>query len=200
MNLYESINNNLEEAPKVFEKGPQVYTGTVEEVSEKISIPGVKEILKALKPEVNVKVKIDEEANKATVETDYFTAWDGEIPGVKEDEEFDIEEPEDEEGHEEPDGDEGVEEPKLDTKEEAIDFLISDENEAIDGYNKVLAKLDDYDLSEEERASYEAVLNHIIKEEQEHIEELTKVLNGEPVMLDDEPEVDGEKEEGLEDA
>lgn len=196
MNLYESINNNLEEAPKVFEKGPQVYTGTVEEVSEKISIPGVKEILKALKPEVNVKVKIDEEANKATVETDYFTAWDGEIPGVKEDEEFDAE-PEGEEGHEEPDGDECVAEPKLDTKEEAIDFLISDENEAIDGYNKVLAKLDDYDLSEEEKASYEAVLNHIIKEEQEHIEELTKVLNGEPVMLDDEP---GSEEEGLEDA
>lgn len=199
MNLYESINNNLEEAPKVFEKGPQVYTGTVEEVSEKISIPGVKEILKALKPEVNVKVKIDEEANKVTVETDYFTAWDGEIPGVKEDEEFDVE-PENEEGHKEPDGDECVEEPKLDTKEEAIDFLISDENEAIDGYNKVLARLDDYGLSEEERASYEAVLNHIIKEEQEHIEELTKVLNGEPVMLDDEPEVDDEKEEGLEDA
>lgn len=196
MNLYESINNNLEEAPKVFEKGPQVYTGTVEEVSEKISIPGVKEILKALKPEVNVKVKIDEEDNKATVETDYFTAWDGEIPGVKEDEEFDVE-PESEEGHKEPDGDECVEEPKLDTKEEAIDFLISDENEAIDGYNKVLAKLDNYDLSEEEKASYEAVLNHIIKEEQEHIEELTKVLNGEPVMLDDEP---GSEEEGLEDA
>lgn len=196
MNLYESINNNLEEAPKVFEKGPQVYTGTVEEVSEKISIPGVKEILKALKPEVNVKVKIDEEANKATVETDYFTAWDGEIPGVKEDEEFDAE-PESEEGHKEPDGDECGEEPKLDTKEEAIDFLISDENEAIDGYNKVLAKLDDYDLSEEEKASYEAVLNHIIKEEQEHIEELTKVLNGEPVMLDDEQ---GSEEEGLEDA
>lgn len=200
MNLYESINNNLEEAPKVFEKGPQVYTGTVEEVSEKISIPGVKEILKALKPEVNVKVKIDEEANKVTVETDYFTAWDGEIPGVKEDEEFDAE-PEGEEGHKEPDGDECVEEPKLDTKEEAIDFLIADENEAIDGYNKVLAKLDDYGLSEEEKASYEAVLNHIIKEEQEHIEELTKVLNGEPVMLDDEPDSDeGTEEEGLEDA
>lgn len=231
MNLYESIDSNLSEQPKVFEKGPQVYSGTVQEVIEKVPVEGIKKVLEALRPEVQVKVVYNEEQNTLKVETEYFTAWDGEIPEVKEsDESIETQELDerikltlmnpipddnfriyykDDEGNlycdlfgdlydctkqGEPidkvdaskfilDGIEEVElddEPKIDTKEEAIDFLKGDENEAIEGYEKVLTRLDDYELGED-REKYEKVLNHIIEEEKEHLEELEKLLNGEPI-------------------
>lgn len=81
-----------------------------------------------------------------------------------------------------------------DNYQDVIQFLINDENEAIDGYNKAKDRLSNL-LSEDEYTKYLEVIEHIISEENEHIEELTKVLNGEPVDLnydkdsnEDEPE------------
>lgn len=81
-----------------------------------------------------------------------------------------------------------------DNYQDVIQFLINDENEAIDGYNKAKDRLSSL-LSEDEYTKYLEVIEHIISEENEHIEELTKVLNGEPVDLnhgkdsnEDEPE------------
>lgn len=45
-----------------------------------------------------------------------------------------------------------------------IDALIADEEEAIAGYEEAISKISDYNCQE--------IFRHIIKEEQEHIEEL----------------------------
>lgn len=74
-----------------------------------------------------------------------------------------------------------------DNYQDVIQFLINDENEAIDGYNKAKDRLSNL-LSEDEYAKYLEVIEHIISEENEHIEELTKVLNGEPVDLNHDKE------------
>lgn len=84
MNLYESINGNMKESPVMFEKGPQVYSGKVQDVLEKVQNESVRKVLEALRPEVEVKVTYNEEQNKLKVETEYFVAWDGEIPTVAE--------------------------------------------------------------------------------------------------------------------
>lgn len=81
-----------------------------------------------------------------------------------------------------------------DNYQDVIQFLIDDENEAIDGYNKAKDRLSNL-LSEDEYTKYLEVIEHIISEENEHIEELTKVLNGEPVDLNHDKDSNEEEEE-----
>lgn len=94
-----------------------------------------------------------------------------ELKEVKEDEgpfDLDFDDAEDEEESEEK-SEEVKEEPKEDPKsyEELIDFLIADEDEAIKGYDKVLAQLDDEHVIEE--------LNKVRTEEVAHKEFLEKI-------------------------
>ena len=55
-----------------------------------------------------------------------------------------------------------------------ISFLIDDEQEAIDGYEKALNILKDK-MTDYQYIKISEVLNHIIDEEKEHIEELNKL-------------------------
>lgn len=55
-----------------------------------------------------------------------------------------------------------------------ISFLIDDEQEAIDGYEKALNILKDK-MTDYQYVKISEVLNHIIDEEKEHIEELNKL-------------------------
>lgn len=55
-----------------------------------------------------------------------------------------------------------------------ISFLIDDEQEAIDGYEKALNILKDK-MTDYQYVKISEVLNHIIGEEKEHIEELNKL-------------------------
>lgn len=71
--------------------------------------------------------------------------------------------------------------------EDAIHYLIDDENEAIEGYNKVLEQLDELNITDDEKEKFREQLNHILEEEREHIHEL-KVLIGE-----EEEDVDSEE-------
>lgn len=65
------------------------------------------------------------------------------------------------------DKEDSKEEPKLETFDEQMDFLAADEQEAIDGYDKVLALVDDEHVKEQ--------LNKILVEEKAHKEFLEKV-------------------------
>lgn len=56
----------------------------------------------------------------------------------------------------------------------ALDFLIRDEVEAIEGYQNVLNKVKP-NMSESQYKSLEENLNHIISEEREHIKELQQL-------------------------
>ena len=58
----------------------------------------------------------------------------------------------------------------------AIDFLIKDENEAIDGYDKAIKLVTNSDIDEETKKRILDVLEHIKQEEIEHIEELKGIL------------------------
>lgn len=94
---------------------------------------------------------------------------------LKEDE--DIEEPEEESESEEQEESEESDECE-DKKEisdaksldEIIDLLVSDEEEAIEGYTEAIEKLKE--LDEEEKEKLIDMLSHIRDEEEEHIEEL----------------------------
>ncbi len=88
------------------------------------------------------------------------------------------------------------EEPSIDTKEEGIDFLIKDEQDTIDGYKKVLDKLDSYELSDEDKELFIAKLNEIIVDEENHIEILKGLLEGKDIAdTDEEAAVEGVPEE-----
>lgn len=76
-----------------------------------------------------------------------------------------------------------------DNIEDIIKFLIDDENKAIEGYNKARERVSSI-LSEDEVEKYSKLFDHIIGEEGEHIDELTKTLNGEPVNLDHDKVID----------
>ena len=76
------------------------------------------------------------------------------------------------------------------TKEETIDFLVKDEEEAIDGYEKAKVEIEaNPELDEQEKEKIFGTLDHIKGEEAEHIEELEELV--------DEPE-ESEVEEPIE--
>ena len=82
---------------------------------------------------------------------------------------------------------EEVEEPKLDTFEEQMDFLAKDEQEAIDGYEKVLALVEDEHVKEQ--------LNKILIEEKAHKEFLEKVKEDKELVYEEPLPVEEEKPE-----
>lgn len=77
------------------------------------------------------------------------------------------------------------------TFEEKMDFLAADEQEAIDGYEKIIATIDDEHVKEQ--------LNKIMIEEKAHKEYLEKVKEDQSIdytePLEDEEESEDEKEE-----
>ena len=76
------------------------------------------------------------------------------------------------------------------TKEETIDFLVKDEEEAIEGYEKAKVEIEaNPELDEQEKEKIFDTLDHIKGEEAEHIEELEELV--------DEPE-ESEVEEPIE--
>ena len=80
------------------------------------------------------------------------------------------------------------------TKEETIDFLVKDEEEAIDGYEKAKVEIGtNPELDEQEKEKIFDTLDHIKGEEAEHIEELEDLVD-EP----EEPEVEEPVEEPIE--
>ena len=86
-------------------------------------------------------------------------------------------------------------EPSIDTKEEAIDFLIKDEQIAIDGYDKVFEKLDSYELSDEDKELFITKLNEIKADEENHIEILKGLLEGKDIATNEEVAIEGVPEE-----
>lgn len=108
-----------------------------------------------------------------------------------------VKEDEDEEVISDKEVEEKVEdEPSIDTKEEAIDFLIRDEQTAIDGYNKVFEKLDSYELSDEDKELFITKMNEIKADEENHIEILKGLLEGKDIAdTDEEAAVEGVPEE-----
>lgn len=57
-----------------------------------------------------------------------------------------------------------------------LQFLIDDENEAIDGYLAALEFFDNSDLREEIKERVREQLEHIKEEEEEHIQELDELV------------------------
>ena len=92
-----------------------------------------------------------------------------------------------------------TDDPKL---ADAFDFLINDEVEAIDGYNKVSKVVQDSELDPEDKDATLEVLNHIKDEEKEHIDELTDIypegVEGEDQdeLLDIKPDTKGFSDTG----
>jgi predicted RNA-binding Zn-ribbon protein involved in translation (DUF1610 family) len=83
----------------------------------------------------------------------------------------------------------------LATKEDGINFLIDDEDEAIDGYNDVLDRLNEYDLSDEDKELYTRKMNEIIEDEERHIKILNGLLEGKDIPDEKEDEEHEESEE-----
>lgn len=79
------------------------------------------------------------------------------------------------------DNDDDTEVDNLKTKEEALDFLINDEKEAIDGYKDVLSKLNEYDMTEDLKDLYTKKMNEIIGDEEDHIKILEGLKDGKDV-------------------
>ncbi len=80
------------------------------------------------------------------------------------------------------------------TKEETVDFLVKDEEEAIAGYEKAKVEIEaNPELDEQEKEKIFDTLDHIKGEEAEHIEELEDLVD-EP----EEPEVEEPVEEPIE--
>ena len=67
----------------------------------------------------------------------------------------------------------------FDSVEDAVDFLVKDEEEAIAGYEKVEDAVEDFDV--ENKKEILDTLDHIKEEEEEHIEELKAVCERKPV-------------------
>lgn len=70
----------------------------------------------------------------------------------------------------------------FDSVEDAVDFLVKDEEEAIAGYEKVEDAVEDFDV--ENKKEILDTLKHIKAEEEEHIEELKTVGERKPVPAD----------------
>lgn len=66
-----------------------------------------------------------------------------------------------------------------------IQFLIDDEQEAIEGYEKSKKQLQYLNMPVDYYNNAVALFDHIIKEEREHIEELQELKRGEVVKYDD---------------
>lgn len=82
------------------------------------------------------------------------------------------------------------------TKEEVIDTLVKDEEEAIDGYTKAENQIDSIsDLEVEEKEEIKSVIDHIREEEVEHIEELEELVDEVEETKADEPAEESESEE-----
>lgn len=82
------------------------------------------------------------------------------------------------------------------TKEETIDFLVKDEEEAIDGYEKAKVEIEaNPELDEQEKEKIFDTLEHIKGEEAEHIEELEELVDESEETEVEEPEVEEPAEE-----
>ena len=84
----------------------------------------------------------------------------------------------------------------ISTPEEAVPFLVSDEEEAIAGYEKAAEVVAESDLENKEEIL--DTIEHIKEEEEEHIEELTELLEGEEEEVPEDPEDEDVKEETTE--
>ena len=78
----------------------------------------------------------------------------------------------------------------ISTPEEAVPFLVKDEEEAIAGYDKAAEIIADSDLENKEEIL--DAIEHIKEEEEEHIEELTELVDVKEAEV---PEDEDEKEE-----
>ena len=77
------------------------------------------------------------------------------------------------------------------TKEETIDFLVKDEEEAIEGYEKAKVEIEaNPELDEQEKEKIFDTLEHIKGEEAEHIEELEELVDEPEETEVEEPEVE----------
>jgi hypothetical protein len=81
----------------------------------------------------------------------------------------------------------------ISTPEEAVPFLVSDEEEAIASYEKAAEVVAESDLENKEEIL--DTIEHIKEEEEEHIEELTELLEGEEEEVPEDPEDEDVKEE-----
>jgi hypothetical protein len=81
----------------------------------------------------------------------------------------------------------------ISTPEEAVPFLVSDEEEAIAGYEKAAEVVAESDLENKEEIL--DTIEHIKEEEEEHIEELAELLEGEEEEVPEDPEDVDTKEE-----
>jgi hypothetical protein len=91
---------------------------------------------------------------------------------------------------------EGDDEPEL-TPEEAVPFLVKDEEEAIAGYEKAAEVIETSDVENKEEIL--DTLDHIKEEEEEHIEELTDLVDDEIIEVENDPISDEEEIETIED-
>jgi formylmethanofuran dehydrogenase subunit E len=90
----------------------------------------------------------------------------------------------------------GNDEPEL-TPEEAVPFLVKDEEEAIAGYEKAAEVIETSDVENKEEIL--DTLDHIKEEEEEHIEELTDLVDDEIIEVENDPISDEEEIETIED-
>ena len=81
----------------------------------------------------------------------------------------------------------------ISTPEEAVPFLVRDEEEAIAGYEKAAEVVAESDLENKEEIL--DTIEHIKEEEEEHIEELTELLEGEEEKVPEDPEDEDVKED-----
>ena len=107
----------------------------------------------------------------------YDIDWDT-SESLKEDKEDDAEDIDVEAEVEVEEPKEDAKEPKLETFEEKIDFLVKDEDEAIAGYDKIIAMLGDGDAN----ANAIEQLNHIKEEEVAH-KDFLEVLKKDPSAI-----------------
>ena len=84
----------------------------------------------------------------------------------------------------------------ISTPEEAVPFLVRDEEEAIAGYEKAAEVVAESDLENKEEIL--DTIEHIKEEEEEHIEELTELLDGEEEKVSEDPEDENVKEDAEE--
>ena len=81
----------------------------------------------------------------------------------------------------------------ISTPEEAVPFLVNDEEEAIAGYDKAAEIIADSDLENKEEIL--DTIEHIKEEEEEHIEELTELVEIKEEEVPEDPKDEDEKEE-----
>ena len=81
----------------------------------------------------------------------------------------------------------------ISTPEEAVPFLVSDEEEAIAGYEKAAEVVAESDLENKEEIL--DTIEHIKEEEEEHIEELIELVDSEEEEVPEDPEDEDIKEE-----